>query len=447
MNLPRLVTREIAFRKLTFLISLAAIAAAVACSCAALLLLDDHGQRTAEIVEEHERKTVTIVAGHAADLAALVKKHEDETRKTMKKLGFNVLILPLEQKLEDLYADDFATKYMPESYVDKLANSSIMTVNHLLPSLTQKLVWPEEQRTIIVIGVRGEVPIHHRDPKKPLLDAVPKGKAVLGYELHQKQGRKVGDKITLKGQEFEVAKGHPQRGTKDDITIWIDLATAQEMFGKQGKVNAILALECNCAADRLAVIREEIAGILPDTQVIERGSRATARAEQRAAAKKHAERALADAKANRDELLGQREANRDKLFAQREAFAAMLVPLVLVGAALLVGVLAFLNVRDRHAEIGVLRALGVGGARIVAVFLGKALVVGAIGGAIGFPLGLAIASGQGESAAAQTGLFGLFDATLLVVVLVAAPLVAVLASWLPALIAAQQDPAIVLRDT
>ncbi len=35
----------------------------------------------------------------------------------------------------------------------------------------------------------------------------------------------------------------------------------------------------------------------------------------------------------------------------------------------------------------------------------------------------------------------------IVVVLVAAPLVAVLASWLPALIAAQQDPATVLRDT
>ncbi len=424
MNLPRLVTREIAFRKLTFFISLAAIAAAVACSCAALLLLDDHGKHTA-----------TIVDGHAAELAALVKKHEDDTRKTMKKLGFNVLILPLEQKLEDLYADDFATKYMPESHVDKLANSSIMTVNHLLPSLTHKLVWPEEQRTIIVIGVRGEVPISHRDPKKPLQDAVPKGKAVLGYELHQNLERNVGDKITLKGREFEVAKLHAQRGTKDDITIWIDLATAQELFDKQGQVNAILALECNCATDRLAVIREEIAAILPDTQVIERGSKATARAEQRLAAQKHAEKAMQDAKAN-----------RNKLFAQRESFAAVLVPLVLVGAALLVGGLAFLNVRDRQAEIGVLRALGVGGARIVVVFLGKALIVGMLGGAVGYPVGLAIASSRGESAAAQAGIFGLFDATLLVVVLVAAPLVAVLASWLPALIAAQQDPVVVLRD-
>ncbi|MCX5771948.1 MAG: hypothetical protein NTZ09_16985 [Candidatus Hydrogenedentes bacterium] len=41
---------------------------------------------------------------------------------------------------------------------------------------------------------------------------------------------------------------------------------------------------------------------------------------------------------------------------------------------------------------------------------------------------------------------GLFDWRLLAFVLVLAPLLACVASWLPALVAAQQDPAVILRE-
>src|SRR5208283_354785 len=132
--------------------------------------------------------------------------------------------------------------------------------NHLLPSLQQKLVWPEQQRTILVMGVRGEVLIHS-GKQKPILEAVPPGTIVLGHELHQSLNLKVGDKVTMKGKEFTVHKLHPVRGGKDDITVWINLKEAQELFDKVGQINAMLALECNCSADRLSKIREEIGSI------------------------------------------------------------------------------------------------------------------------------------------------------------------------------------------
>ena len=62
----------------------------------------------------------------------------DDYRKITKNLGFNVLILPKDQELADLYDKDYAEKMMPESYVDILVNARLITVDHLLPSLQRK---------------------------------------------------------------------------------------------------------------------------------------------------------------------------------------------------------------------------------------------------------------------------------------------------------------------
>ena len=425
MKLPRLILREIAFRKISFVASLAAVCASVCCVVASFELLKDHDYQTME-----------ILAVKKAELTALTRKHEDETRKTMKNLGFNILILPKDQVLADLYAEDFASKYMPEKYVTRLASSKIVTINHLLPSLTQKMTWPEKKRTILLIGVRGEVPLMHKDPKKPLLDAVPKGSIVLGHELHQSLGLSEGDKVTLMGEEFTIHKCYKARGNKDDISAWIDLAKAQKMLGKEGQINAILALECNCTADRLPIIRNEIAGILPETQVIERGTKATARAEARMAARKLKEQTIATEESRASQT-------RDQL----KSFTATLVPLVIAGCSLLIGLLAFLNARDRQAEVGILRALGLRSSQVYSIFLCKALVIGLLGALAGLPLGHLVAVSSAKSHLAESGGELLSaNSNLFLLVLLAAPLVTLLASWIPTLFAVQQDPSETLRE-
>src|SRR5262249_53712222 len=161
-----------------------------------------------------------------------MRKLEDDYRKITLKLEFNVLILPKDQNLGDLYADDYASKYMPEEYAERLAKSRVVTVNHLLPSLQQRVLWKERQRTILLVGVRGEAPILHQDPKKPILAAVPPGTMVVGHELHTSLGLRKGEKVKLLGKEFTVHKLQPPRGTRDDITVWINLAEAQQLLGK-----------------------------------------------------------------------------------------------------------------------------------------------------------------------------------------------------------------------
>ena len=359
---------------------------------------------------------------------------EDDYRKITKGLGFNVLILPREQNLSDLFADDFASKYMPEEYVERLATSRVATIQHLLPSLQQKLKWPEVERTVILIGVRGEVPILHADAKKPILEAVPAGTMVVGSELHRSLKLKQGDKVKLLGREFTVGKLHPERGTKDDITIWISLKEAQALLNKPGQINGILALECVCAADSLDKIRGEISKVLPDTQVIEFQSQTLARAEAR-------QRAGVEAK----EAVEREKQNRAKLRQERESFAAILVPVVVLGSGLWIAFLSFGNVRERRTEIGLLRALGIQSRRIMAIFLGRAMLMGVVGAGLGFGGGILVGAIWREGVGAQ-GVPVPFDPTLLLAVLAGAPLVAALAGWLPSYVAAQQDPAEILSE-
>ena len=424
MTLRRLVVKEMLHRKLNSAMALLSVIAAVACLVGALTMLRAHDLRTNEIIAQKEAETEETML-----------QMEDDYRKIMKKLGFNLLIIPSEQEVGDLYADDYASKYMPEEYVDRLVEARIMSIRHLLPSLQQKLKWPERQRTIILMGVRGEVPLPYRDRKEPLLEPVPSGGMVVGYELHRSLGLSVGDRVELLGREFTVNKLHPERGNKDDITVWIGLAEAQELLGRRGKINAILALECFCFEPRLAEIREEVSRILPDTQVIEFATEVLVRAEARGRAAQTAREALAREKRSRADHR-----------AEIETFASVLVPLVVVVCALWIGLLAFGNVRQRRPEIGILHALGLRSRDILIVFLAKALLIGALGAVIGYVAGLVAGGVWGELPLGRPWWAALFDWRLLVAVVVLAPLLSAFASWIPAMVAAQQDPALVLRE-
>jgi len=425
MTFRRLVVREILHRKLTFFVGLLAVVVAVGVLTAELTLLKAHDIMSGYILATKER-----------EMAEEMERMEDDYRKIMKELGFNLLILPKDQRLDNFYDAGYASRFMPEDYVTALSNSDIVTIRHLLPSLEQKIRWPEQgNRTIILVGTRGEVPFAYRAPKEPILTAVPPGRIVLGYELWNSLGLSKGDSLRLLGRDFVVDKCHPQRGTKDDITAWIDLAAAQEMLGKQGKINAILALKCHCPGNDISLVRQDIAGILPETQVVEIENKVLTRAKARDRAKAAADSALAAERLY-----------RARLRREREAFAALIVPLVILGSTALIGILAFNNVRERRLEIGILRALGFRSRQILLIFLAKSFVLGLLGAAAGYAAGFAVGVLAGELPPAGQGAGSLFNTGLLVLSLCTAPLLSSAASLVPALVAVRQDPAEILRE-
>jgi putative ABC transport system permease protein len=410
---------------------------------------------------------------------------ENTMRKIGVKLGFNLWILPGDQQLSELNSGGALSKTMPESYVSKLSKSGIVTINHLMPLVTHRIAdWqgPVSKQSILVIGTRGEVPFAHRTSKKPLEDGkkIPAHGIVLGYDVHHRQKLQKGDKVKLLGREFTVADLHAQRGNADDSTVFLNLKEAQVALGKQNLINAMLALECNCqVVDRVGDIRKDVAKILPGTQVVEKdAAKALARAEARIKAKKHAQKSLALAKANGRKMITQvetsnknvlqqenaagaaaiaREAkaaaddlrreqeSRDALGKQRESFAAILVPLVIVGSGLWIALLTLMNVRQRSSEIGILRAIGLRSGEILTIFLTKAMLFGLLGAVVGYLAGFSLGIAWGDLPISGQSGGQLFDAGYLLLAVLLAPALAALASWIPATLAARQDPAVVLQ--
>lgn len=409
MRITTLVRLEMLHRKLSFALALLAVAVAVACSVGVVTLI--HGY---QLQTEHR-------------VAAL----DDEIRRITKNMGFNITILPEGENLAEFYASDFAQKTMPYEFVDRLANSpDIVTINHLRPALIRKMEWPERKRQVLLMGVSGVVPFAHRNPKKPLSQPVPKGTMHVGSVLAKELGLKEGEQVTFAGHEFQIGKIYPQRGSKDDITVWIDLAAAQEMLGLEGRINMIQALECNCATvDRLAEIQQEIGKLLGGkVQVIELATTAIARAKAREGVK----------------------AEGQATIARLERFASILLPLVVLAASTVVGLILLANVRERRAEIGILRAVGARSSQVFLLFVAKGFALGVLGAVLGYLVGFfgAAALDMDRYAAAGGGtvIDALFRPGLLIAVLLMTPVLAVLASWLPAMWAVGQDPALILRE-
>jgi hypothetical protein len=241
------------------------------------------------------------------------------------------------------------------------------------------------------------------------------------------------------GRKFKVHACHKERGDKDDITAWIYLAEAQELLDKPGLINAILALECLCVGEEgLPLIRKEIASILPGTQVIERGSEVIARAEARIKVEEQARVAIDK------EIIA-----REDLRAVRERLASILTPVVVTACAVWIAVLGFTNVRARREEIGILRAIGVRSRQVMVIFVSRHVLLGVLGGTLGFVAGVLAAvyfSAAREGAQIRMADMDLSWAGLLLASVGGAAALAVIAGWIPTIVAARQDPADVLGN-
>ncbi len=423
MTISRLIVREIIHRKLDFGLGLLSVTVAVGCLAGSLTLVKLHDVRVRTILEQKKLETEQIM-----------QVMEDDVKGAMRKLGFNIVILPKDQNLSDWYADDYGARYMPEQYIDRLAQSEIITVEHLMPRLRQKVKWPETKWAVILEGTSDEAvnPAVHTQELVP--DTVPRGKIALGNEVHQGLGLNVGDKIQFIGREFVVCECRRELGTEEDMTVSVNLRDAQELLGKRGLINEILALECRSAWANLPKIRTEISRILPDTQVIEKASNVLA--------KMHAYLKVED---EGKAVIERERESMARLKTMRMRFASVLGSLVIVICVVWITFLAARNVRGRRTEIGILRTLGFRSQQILYIFLSRATAMGLFGGILGFLAGVFLASNWLRSVGESSHRW-MFNFKLLGLSVFVAVAITMAASWVPAIRAARLDPAAALRE-
>ena len=345
----------------------------------------------------------------------LAEADERETRRVTRDMGYNLRLIPAKTDLTQFYRDGFSRHAMDVSMLDRLATqlTNNVSFNHLVGSLRRE--YTINSQDVLLVGL-SETYVAPGQGKKPMGFVIKKGTIHIGSQVALVQKKKKGEKMHIGVREFTVANDTIETGTPDDITIFARLDDVQSVLGLAGKINEIEAIDCLCLTadqDPLAILRKEIGGILPEVQVVQKRTLADARAKQR---------------------------------QTREKVNGVVLPSVLLASAVWIALLAVFNVRDRRQEIGILRALGKGGGRIAGLFLGKAVMVGLVAALIGAALGTWVVLEFGPSLFPVTKKAIHANWPLAAQLIVATPLFAALASFIPAMLAVSHDPAETLRE-
>lgn len=248
MTTFHLILKEIAYRKLNFLLSLLAIVTAVALFVS------------------------FFTTGEAS---------KRETTRLMRDMGFNLRILPKETDMDKFWASGFSEHTMPEECVYRLASHEGISYAHMTATLQKKVSWRGSEA--ILTGISPELSAPGK-PKSPMIFTVKKDTVYIGFELAHDLGIGNGDVVDILGKSFTVAQCLPESGSVNDIRIYAYLQDVQSLLGLEGKINEIMALECLCrveSKDSLTILREQLLEILPEARVIQMRDKAEAREKQR----------------------------------------------------------------------------------------------------------------------------------------------------------------------
>ncbi|HET7684994.1 MAG TPA: ABC transporter permease [Candidatus Limnocylindria bacterium] len=249
-----------------------------------------------------------------------------------------------------------------------------------------------------------------------------RGVAVIGADLAEHYGRRVGDTIIIRGRTFEIIGVLERTLTFPDKIAYVPLRDAQEIYVES------VPQGFDYTTDELATQIEVFPDDLADADAV-------------AAA---IEAAVADVRTVTPEQV-----------AEQIGQASVVFNLIIVGAsviAVIVGGLSVINtmvmtVSERVREIGIKKAVGARTGAILGEFVVEATLLGAIGGLVGLGLGwLLVSVLNAQTAGTGTSVF-LITPILLIRSFLFATVLGALAGVYPALRAARLDPVTALRSS
>jgi ABC-type lipoprotein release transport system permease subunit len=364
--------------------------------------------------------TVVIAASVTIAVYTLSKASEDETRKIMREQGLNLYIFPSGTDLVDLFSAA-NSKTFPEKYVDDLANSKTFdAVRHLTGILQVRFPdWKDpngSSHTIILSGYKDEAMQRYLAPQEIMHFDVEKGTAQLGalvarnipegtpFEIMGNDGKLHSLKVV---KRFEEGRGLLDQG------VSLNLGDLQEITGLSGQINRIEAIGCVCADGRIKNARKQVQSLFPDLEVTELSS-------------------IADARENQRMMM-----NR---------YGAFIISFVVITCFIITALLFYQNNNSRKREFALLRAMGKSPATIIIMILSKAFLIGLAGGFAGFFAGTFIAGYFGRAIFSYTAMNIHPYWNLLWLSMIVFPLLWMISSWIPALIASKSDAARILSE-
>jgi putative ABC transport system permease protein len=233
---------------------------------------------------------------------------------------------------------------------------------------------------------------------------------IFGAEAAAALNKKIGDPITLQDHPFTVSAILHSTGAAEDGLIIGDLHAIQKVLGKEGKISLVeIAAFCrDCPITEMVL---QIAEKFPEAKVT-------------------ALKQAVMAKMQSIELF--------------RSFSYGIAALVSFIGSLLVFVTMMGSVNERTREIGIFRAIGFRRAHVMQIILLEAMVVGIIGGILGFAGGNTIAWAI-MPLVVKNGTFAGINVSLGGIALLLSVSLSLLASLYPAHKASKLDPSEALR--
>lgn len=317
-----------------------------------------------------------VVVGVAVVIAVLTiaRAGEDKIYAEMDKYGANLMITPAINDIGLSIGNlDLGNLSVGENYIDEMSLPRIrkITDGAIRGELGDSLGIPEGEdiatiapklyintnigsTSIVAVGfdpsaerfiktwwtVEGEFPEQQDE-------------AIIGQTASEVLGLNWGDNVVIGGQEVKVVGIIGLTGSDDDYQVFLPLQTAQRIFDKEGLVSSV-DIRALCNGCPVEVIADSINGNITGVRAV----------------------AIKQIANNEMNLMGKMN---DFMMA-------------LAGIILLIGTFGVINtmvssVHERIKDIGIMRAVGASRNQIIKMFLYEAVVVGVIGGIIGYGFG------------------------------------------------------------
>lgn len=314
-----------------------------------------------------------VVVGVAVFVAVLTvaRAGEQKIYGELDKYGPNLMVMPAISDV-DLQVGDLSlgTLAVGDNYIPE---EKLLQIRQITDGMIKEALGIEDEGDIATIAPRLYVNTKIRDASVMVVGFDPKqerqlkswwtvsngrypeqqDEAMLGARASGALGINSGDSILLKDREVTVVGVLGETGSNDDYQVFVPLETVQQAFGKDGLIS-LMDIRALCNACPVEYIADALNETIPGVRAV-------------------AVKQIAQTEMNLMEKVN------DFLLA-------------LAGITIVVGSFGVVNtmmssVHERVRDIGIMKAVGASRNQIVKMFLYEALVVGLMGGVIGYILG------------------------------------------------------------
>ncbi len=350
-------------------------------------------------------------------LLSITESMTRDIEERLNQFGANIVMVPKTENLSLSYGGiNVAGVNYSVREMEQESLADIWTIRNAknLSILAPKVLGPVtvKEKTVLLMGVRFEEELELKTWWHKTGGSYPQSaeEVMLGYRVADLLGFKTGDTIQLSGRPFTVSTVLKPTGGGEDDAVIADIAASQQLLGKEGKLSMVeIAAFCHgCPISELTL---QIAEKFPNAKVT---------------------------------AMKQAVMSKMQSMEMFKSFSLGVSLIVILIGSLLVLVTMMGSVNERTREIGIFRAIGFRRGHVMQIILLEAMILGILGGIIGFVLGNLIAW-LIIPVVMKEGDFAGINMELGLVSILMAVALSLLASLYPAFKASKMDPSEALR--